>query len=57
MEGKGPLSPVYELMLAVEAGVWPRIAALASRFQIQQDFIAQSYWDAMQWAQSIVTTG
>jgi EAL and modified HD-GYP domain-containing signal transduction protein len=56
MEGTGPLSPVYELMLAVEAGVWPRIAALASRFQIDQDFIAQSYWDAMQWAQSIVTT-
>jgi len=29
LEGAGPLAPVYDLMLAVEAGVWPRIAVLA----------------------------
>jgi EAL and modified HD-GYP domain-containing signal transduction protein len=55
MEGKGPLSPVYELMLAVEAGVWPRIAALASQLNLDQDFLAQSQLNAMEWAQSIVS--
>jgi EAL and modified HD-GYP domain-containing signal transduction protein len=55
LEDKGPLSQVYDLMLAVEAGVWPRIAALASQLGIDQEFLAQSHWTAMEWAQSIVT--
>ncbi len=54
LEGTGPLSPVYDLMLVVEAGVWPKIAALSSRLGIDQEFIAQSHWAAMEWAQSIV---
>jgi len=55
LEDAGPLSPVYDLMLAVEAGVWPRIAALASQLGIDQGFLAQSQLNAMEWAQSIVT--
>jgi c-di-GMP-related signal transduction protein len=55
LENAGPLSPVYDLILAVEAGVWPRIAALASQLGIDQEFLAQSHWTAMEWAQSIVT--
>jgi len=55
LEGAGPLSPVYDLMLAVEAGVWPRMAALSSQLGIDQEFVAQSHWAAMEWAQSIVT--
>jgi len=55
LEDAGPLSPVYDLMLAVEAGVWPRIAALASQLGIAQEFLAQSQLNAMEWAQSIVT--
>jgi EAL and modified HD-GYP domain-containing signal transduction protein len=55
LEDVGPLSPVFDLMLAVEAGVWPRIAALSSQLNIDQEFIAQSHWTAMEWAQSIVT--
>jgi EAL and modified HD-GYP domain-containing signal transduction protein len=54
LENKGPLAPVYDLMLAMEAGVWPRIEALATQLGIDQDFIAKSYWDAMDWAQSVV---
>ena len=55
LEDRGPLSPVYELMLAVEAGAWPRIVALSSELGIDQDFIAQSQWNAMEWAESVVT--
>jgi len=42
-------------MLAMEAGVWPRIESLSSQLGIEQDFVAQSYWNAMEWAQSVVT--
>ncbi len=54
LENRGPLSLAYELMLAVEAGAWPRIVALSSRLGIDQDFVAQSQWDAMEWAGSVV---
>jgi EAL and modified HD-GYP domain-containing signal transduction protein len=56
LEDAGPLSPVYDLMLAVEAGVWPRIAELASQLGVDQGFLAKSQLSAMEWAQSIVTT-
>jgi EAL and modified HD-GYP domain-containing signal transduction protein len=55
LDGTGPLSPIYDLMHAVEGGHWPRIAVLASQFAIDQGFIAQSQLNAMEWAQSIVT--
>jgi len=55
LEDAGPLSPVFDLMLAVEAGGWPRIAELASQLGICQEFLAQSQWNAMEWAHSIVT--
>jgi EAL and modified HD-GYP domain-containing signal transduction protein len=54
LENKGPLSPPFDLMLAMEAGVWPRIESLSSQLGIEQDFVAQSYWNAMEWAQSVV---
>ena len=55
LEDAGPLSPLFDLMLAVEAGVWPRIAALSTQLGIDQQFVAQSQWSAMEWAHSIVT--
>lgn len=56
LENTGPLFPVYDLILAVELGAWPRIAALSSQLGIDQEFVAQSHWTAMEWAQSIVST-
>ena len=44
-------------MLAMEAGIWPRIEVLAAQLAIDQDFTAQSYWKAMEWAQSVMTVG
>lgn len=54
LENDGPLSQLYQLIVAVEAGAWPQIAALSYRLKIRQDFVAQCQWDAMEWAQSIV---
>ena len=55
LENAGPLSPVFDLMLAMEAGVWPKIAALASQLGMDQKYVAQAQWSAMEWAHSIVT--
>lgn len=54
LEGRGPLSQVYELILTAEAGVWHRIVALASELHIDLDFIARSQWNAMEWAESVL---
>lgn len=55
LENKGCLSPIYELILAVEAGVWPKVEALSFDLKIDPNFIAQSHWTAMEWAHSVVT--
>jgi EAL and modified HD-GYP domain-containing signal transduction protein len=55
LEDAGPLSPVFDLMLAMEAGAWPKIAALASQLGMDQKYVAQAQWSAMEWAESIVT--
>jgi EAL and modified HD-GYP domain-containing signal transduction protein len=55
LEDAGPLSPIYDLILAVETGVWPKIAALSSQLGIDQEIVAQAHWTAMEWAQSIVS--
>ena len=54
LENGGPLFPIYELILAVEAGVWPTVEELAFDLKIDQDFIAHSHWTAMEWAHSVV---
>lgn len=55
LQNEGSLSPIYELLLSVEAGVWPRVEELAWQLKIDQNFIAQSHWTAMEWAQSVVS--
>ncbi len=56
LENRGPLSPIYELLLAVEAGIWPKVEELAVELKIDQNFIAQSHWTAMEWAQSVAAS-
>ena len=56
LENRGPLSPFYELLLAVEAGIWPKVEELAVELKIDQNFIAQSHWTAMEWAQSVAAS-
>jgi c-di-GMP-related signal transduction protein len=54
LENTGPLSPIFDLMLAMEAGDWSRIAVLATQLGIDQKFVAQTQWTAMEWAHSIM---
>jgi c-di-GMP phosphodiesterase len=54
LENKGPLLPIYNLILAVEAGVWPAIVSLCKQLRLEEELIAQCHWNAMEWAQSIV---
>jgi len=57
MEDKGPLSRIYHLILAVEGGMWQSVVELCAQLNIQEHFVAHAQWDALGWAQTIVTTG
>jgi c-di-GMP-related signal transduction protein len=47
------LSPVYQLMLAQEAGDWPGVANANAQLQLPESLIADCYWKAMQWAREV----
>ncbi len=47
------LSPVYELMQAVETGEWQDVKKCASDLKLPESFIAESHWNAMQWAKQM----
>jgi EAL and modified HD-GYP domain-containing signal transduction protein len=55
LENKGPLLPVYNLILAVEAGVWPAIVSLARQLGLEEAFVAECHWNAMEWAQTVIS--
>jgi EAL and modified HD-GYP domain-containing signal transduction protein len=55
LEEEGHLAPIYKLVLAVEAGEWEKSAHLCKRLQLTESFVAESHWNAMGWAQSVVT--
>lgn len=52
---EGHLTPVYNLVLAVEAGEWDKMAELCTRLQVPESFVAESHWKAMGWAHEVVT--
>jgi c-di-GMP-related signal transduction protein len=45
-----PLTPVYRLMLANEAGEWGEIRDLCSQLGINENVVAECNWSALQWA-------
>jgi c-di-GMP-related signal transduction protein len=45
-----PLSPIYDLMVAREAGDWERVNALGKQFNLSLYFINKTYTEAMRWA-------
>lgn len=53
LEHQGPLAPLYDLTLAVEAGVWGATVRLCEHLHLDEEFVAQATLDAMEWAQSI----
>lgn len=50
---KTPLSPVYDLMVAVEAGDWESVTRLGKPLNLSLSFVAKTSNEAMRWAHEI----
>jgi EAL and modified HD-GYP domain-containing signal transduction protein len=51
--GASPLRQLYQLMLARESGDWQNTAVLAGQMKMSESEVAESYWQAMQWAREM----
>jgi c-di-GMP-related signal transduction protein len=51
----GRLQPIYELMLAQEAGKWQPAKESAERLHITESETGEMWWQAMQWARQVST--
>ena len=51
--GASRLRPLYQLMLARESGDWESATALTQQIQLKEGIVAESYWNAIQWAQEV----
>ena len=54
---KGRLSPLYGLMLAQESADWERVSSIAKDLKLDEAFVAECHWKAMQWAREMTTAG
>jgi EAL and modified HD-GYP domain-containing signal transduction protein len=54
---KTPLSPIYDLMVAREAGDWEAVTSQAKQLNLSLVFISQTYNEAMRWAHHITNAG
>ena len=50
---KSSLSPLYQLMISRERGEWPQIHQYAADLKLQESFVAEAHWSAMQWARQV----
>jgi c-di-GMP-related signal transduction protein len=53
---KTPLSPVYDLMVAREAGDWERVTHLGKQLKLSLSFVAETSNEAMRWAHEITSS-
>lgn len=51
--GGGRLQPIYELMLAQEAGNWQAAKESADKLRISESEAGELWWQAMQWARQV----
>ena len=51
--GSGQLRPMYELMLAQEAGDWSAARESALRLGVSESEAAELWWQAMKWARQV----
>jgi EAL and modified HD-GYP domain-containing signal transduction protein len=54
---KTPLSPIYDLMVAREAGDWEAVTSQGKQLNLSLVFISQTYNEAMRWAHQITNAG
>ncbi len=52
---KTPLSPIYDLMMAREAGNWETVTTMGKQMNLSLVFISQTYNEAMRWAHEITS--
>jgi EAL and modified HD-GYP domain-containing signal transduction protein len=52
----GKLKPVYDLMLAQEAGKWQAAKESAAQLRISESEAGEMWWQAMQWARLVSST-
>ena len=48
-----PLSPIYDLMLAREAGDWEKVTGLGKKLDLSLYFMNSAYNEAMRWAHQV----
>jgi EAL and modified HD-GYP domain-containing signal transduction protein len=53
MQKESSLSPLYNLMLSVEAGEWENVSGICEEIHLSEPFISESQWKAMEWAQQV----
>jgi c-di-GMP-related signal transduction protein len=53
--GKTSLSPVYDLMVAREAGDWESVTKLGRQLNLSLYFVDKTYNEAMRWAHEVTT--
>jgi c-di-GMP-related signal transduction protein len=49
------LSSMYDLMLAQEAADWERLKKLSAQTHIQEAFVAECRWEAIEWARQMTS--
>jgi c-di-GMP-related signal transduction protein len=47
------LRPFYQLMLARESGEWKALSEFTGQLHLSESDVAESYWQAMQWARQV----
>jgi EAL and modified HD-GYP domain-containing signal transduction protein len=53
LQKEGNLTPLYNLMLAVEAGEWFTVTNLCEEMHLSEMSVSDSQWKAMEWAQQV----
>jgi len=51
--GSTPLSPIYDLMVAREAGDWEKVTSLGKQLNLSLFFMNKAYTEAMKWSHEI----
>jgi EAL and modified HD-GYP domain-containing signal transduction protein len=53
LDHAGSLGPLFDLVAAIETGMWPSVLQLCRQLDVQEEFAAQCYSSAIAWAQAL----
>ncbi|HEV2213655.1 MAG TPA: HDOD domain-containing protein, partial [Terracidiphilus sp.] len=57
LDEESDLTPVYRLVVAVEAGAWDEAARWCESMGLTESYVAETLWRAMEWAHDVSTPG